>query len=118
MMTSKEIAEMIQRAKEAEDAFYADIENEPLTERVFAQVCLALDELIEFAEMPIYAQDKADDITDGYCWLVDPAGERMVIRVACKYTVGDAHDEHVNDLAAAGFTFYRIPELPDLEVAE
>ena len=32
-----------------------------------------------------------------------------------KYTVGGAVDVHINDLAEAGFTFYRIP---DLEVAE
>ena len=118
-MTSKEIAEMIQRAKEAEDAFYEDAENEPLTHRVFEQVCGALDELIQFAERPIYEPVKPEDVTDGWYWLVGPDGEKMVDRVVWKYTVGGAEDVHVNDLAEAGFTFYRIPELPDdLEVSE
>ena len=68
---------------------------------------------------PLYSPVKPEDVTDGWCWLVGPDGEKMVDRVVWKYTVGGAEDVHVNDLAEAGFTFYRIPELPDdLEVSE
>ena len=64
---------------------------------------------------PIYTPVKPEDITDGHYWLVGPDGDKMVDRVVWKYTVGGAEDVHVNDLAEAGFTFYRIP---DMEVAE
>ena len=67
---------------------------------------------------PLYSPVKPEDVTDGWCWLVGPDGEKMVDRVVWKYIVGGAQDVHVNDLAEAGFTFFRIPELPELEVPE
>ena len=78
-----------------------------------------LKELQARRSTPLYTPVKPEDVTDGWYWLVGPDGEKMVDRVVWKYTVGGAEDVHVNDLAEAGFTFYRIPELPDdLEVSE
>ena len=73
-MTSKEIAEMIQRAKEAEALFDDLRDDERPVYSTLQKVGSALDELIQFAER--------------------------------------------HDLAEAGFTFFRIPELPELEVPE
>ena len=74
---------------------------------------------IDVQSAPRYSPVKPEDVPDGWCWLVGPDGEKMVDRVVWKYTVGGAEDVHVNDLAEAGFTFYRIPELPDdLDVVE
>ena len=61
---------------------------------------------------------KPEDVKNGWYWSVDPAGKKTVDRIVWKYIVGGAQDVHVNDLAEAGFTFYRIPNLPDLEVTE
>ena len=77
-----------------------------------------LKELQARRSTPLYTPVKPEDVTDGWYWLVGPDGEKMVDRVVWKYTVGGAEDVHVNDLAEAGFTFYRIPELPELEVPE
>ena len=122
MMTSKEIAEMIKRAKEAEDAFYADVESEPLTHRVFEQVCGALDELIEFADRPVYETVKIDGIANGWYWVVSPEGFKSIESVYM-------HEEYENDrngyyriksyyyndsvrtLISYGYSFYKIPPL-------
>ena len=77
-----------------------------------------LKELQARRSTPLYTPVKPEDVTDGWYWLVGPDGEKMVDRVVWKYTVGGAEDVHVNDLAEAGFTFFRIPELPELEVPE
>ena len=78
-----------------------------------------LKELQARRSTPLYTPVKPEDVKNGWYWLVGPDGEKMVDRVVWKYTVGGAEDVHVNDLAEAGFTFYRIPELPDdLEVSE
>ena len=77
-----------------------------------------LKELQARRSTPLYTPVKPEDVTDGWYWLVGPDGEKMVDRIVWKYTVGGAEDVHVNDLAEAGFTFFRIPELPELEVPE
>ena len=119
MMTSKEIAEMIQRAKEAEALFDDLRDDERPVYSTLQKVGSALDELIQFAERPVYEPVKPEDVKNGWYWSVDPAGKKTVDRIVWKYIVGGAQDVHVNDLAEAGFTFYRIPELPDdLEVSE
>ena len=67
---------------------------------------------------PLYEPVKPEDVKNGWYWSVDPAGKKTVDRIVWKYIVGGAQDVHVNDLAEAGFTFFRIPELPELEVPE
>ena len=59
---------------------------------------------------------KPEDVTGGWYWLVAPNGRRWVDQILFGYPVGS--DDHVKDLFKKGFTFYRIPELPDLEVSE
>ena len=122
MMTSKEIAEMIQRAKEAEALFDDLRDDERPVYSTLQKVGSALDELIQFAERPVYETVKIDGIANGWYWVVSPEGFKSIESVYM-------HEEYENDrngyyriksyyyndsvrtLISYGYSFYKIPPL-------
>ena len=85
-----------------------------------------LKELQARRSTPLYTPVKPEDITEGHYWAVMPDGAKTVEYVnkgyIKNYCVMDGEDGKVmidvNDLLNDGWVFYRIPNLPDLEVAE
>ena len=127
MMTSKEIAEMIQRAKEAEALFDDLRDDERPVYSTLQKVGSALDELIQFAESPVYDPVKTEDLIPGLYWVVDEFGGTSVglvwqyanerfyraHSIDTDYGFNNGELKNVTDL----FKFYRIPQL-NLEVSK
>jgi hypothetical protein len=108
MMTSKEIAEMIQRAKEAVKNVRDQVREDPYELINTEEISNALDELIAFTERPVYEHVKAEDCTEGYHWVVESDGSKTVVYLGIAAILRFLSSD-------SGVRLYRFP---DLEVPE